>query len=93
MLFKGYIMKYVKQGSFTTQQFSIDETVTETEDVINIAKNIIKNISDVSDDIKKEIRLAITNLNEAEEYLNHIRKKTDIALKFVPKETQEKEYL
>lgn len=86
-------MKYVKQGSFTTKQFSLDETITETEDVIGIAKHIIENISDISDDIKKEIRLAITNLNEAEEYLNHIRKKTEIALKFVPKETQEKEYL
>ena len=86
-------MKYVKQGSFTTRQFSIDETVTEVEDVISIAKDIIKNISDISDDTKKELKLAITNLNEAEEYLDCIRKKTSIALKFVPKETQEKEYL
>ncbi|MBR4624228.1 MAG: hypothetical protein IKO56_01665 [Alphaproteobacteria bacterium] len=86
-------MKYVKQGSFTTRQFSIDETVTEVEDVISIAKDIIKNISDISDDAKKELKLAITNLNEAEEYLDCIRKKTEIALKFVPKETQEKEYL
>ena len=86
-------MKYVKQGSFTTRQFSIDETVTEVEDVISIAKCIIENISDISDDTKKELKLAITNLNEAEEYLDCIRKKTEIALKFVPKETQEKEYL
>ena len=86
-------MKYVKQGSFTTRQFSIDETVTEVEDVISIAADIIKNISDISDDAKKELKLAITNLNEAEEYLDCIRKKTEIALKFVPKETQEKEYL
>ena len=86
-------MKYVKQGSFTTKQFSLDETITETEDVIGIAEHIIENISDISDDIKKELKLALTNLSEAEEYLNHIRKKTDIALKFVPKETQEKEYL
>ena len=86
-------MKYVKQGSFTTRQFSIDETVTEVEDTISIAKNIIKNISDISDNTKKELKLAITNLNEAEEYLDCIRKKTEIALKFVPKETQEKEYL
>lgn len=86
-------MKYVKQGSFTTRQFSIDETVTEVEDVISIAKDIIKNISDISDDAKKELKLAITNLNEAEEYLDCIRKKTKIALKFVSKEIQEKEYL
>ena len=86
-------MKYVKQGSFTTRQFSIDETVTEVEDVISIAKDIIKNISDISDDAKKELKLAIINLNEAEEYLDCIRKKIEIALKFVPKETQEKEYL
>ena len=86
-------MKYVKQGSFTTKQFSLDETITETEDVINIAKDIIKNISDISDDIKKELKLALTNLNEAEEYLHYIRQKTEIALKFVPKETQEQEFL
>ena len=86
-------MKYVKQGSFTTRQFSIDETVTEVEDIISIAKDIIKNISDISDNTKKELKLAITNLNEAEEYLDCIRKKTEIALKFVPKEIQEKEYL
>ena len=86
-------MKYVKQGCFTTKHFSLDETVTETEDVINIAKDIIKNISDVSDDTKKELKLALTNLSEAEEYLNYIRQKIKIALNFVPKETQEQEFL
>ena len=49
-------MKYVKSGTgiFTTEQFSIDETITEVDDVVAIAQNIIKNITDVSGDTKKE---------------------------------------
>ena len=35
-------MKYVKSGTFTTKQFSIEETITETRDVIGIAQDIIK---------------------------------------------------
>ncbi|MBQ6736752.1 MAG: hypothetical protein IJQ90_04705 [Alphaproteobacteria bacterium] len=86
-------MKYVKPGPFTTKQFSIEETITETEDVIGIAKDVIKKIPNIPDNIKKELKLALTNLDNAEEYLRYIRKKTDIALQFVPEKIQEQEYL
>lgn len=86
-------MKYTKPGVFTTEQFSIEETITETEDVVQIAKDVIKNITGVSDDAKKEIQLAINNLDQAIDYLGHIRRKTDIALPFVPQDVQEKNCL
>lgn len=86
-------MKYVKSGTFTTKQFSIEETIVETDDVISIAKDIIKKITNVPSDIQEELNLAITNLDEATEYLGHIKRKTDIALKFVPQDVQEKEFL
>ncbi len=87
-------MKYSnKTGIFTTDQFSISETITETEDVILIAKDIIKNIDNVSDDVKKELNLSIKNLDQASNYLKHIKRKTDVALKFVPKDVQDKECL
>ena len=86
-------MKYVKSGQFTTNMFSIEETITETRDVINIATDIIKNISDVPNDINKSLDLVLNNLNQATSYLDHIQRKTDIALHFVPQDVQEKEYL
>lgn len=86
-------MKYVMPGMFTTDQFSIEETITETEDVVQIAKDVIKKITDVSDDVKKELNLAIDNLDQATDYLRHVRRKTDIALNFVPQDVQEKHCL
>lgn len=86
-------MKYVKQGVFTTEQFSIAETITETEDVVLIAKDVLEKITNVSGDIKKELDLAINNLNQATDYLKHIKRKSDIALEYVPTDIQEKEYL
>lgn len=83
-------MKYVKQGNFTTEQQSIAETITETQDVILIAKDVL---SKISGDFQKEIDLAIKNLNQATDYLKHIKRKTDIALTFVPEDVQEKEFL
>ena len=83
-------MKYVKQGNFTTEQQSIAETITETQDVILIAKDVL---SKISGDFQKEIDLAIKNLNQATGYLKHIKRKTDIALTFVPEDVQEKEFL
>ena len=77
-------MKYVKSGTFTTKQFSIDETLTEIDDCVRIALNCIKN-----DDLK----LAQTNLKKLEDYLAHIRRKVKIALKYVPESVQEKEFL
>lgn len=86
-------MKYVKSGGFTTQQFSIKETITELDDVIVIALDTLKNIDNVSGDIKKELDLAINNLNQATDYLGYIKRKTDITLKYVPNDIQEKEFL
>ena len=83
-------MKYVKQGNFTTEQQSIAETITETQDVILIAKDVL---SKISGDFQKEIDLVIKNLNQATDYLKHIKRKTDIALTFVPEDVQEKECL
>ncbi len=83
-------MKYVKQGNFTTEQLSIAETITETQDVILIAKDIL---SKISGDFQKEIDLAMNNLDQATNCLKHIKHKTDIALTFVPEDVQEKEFL
>ena len=88
-------MKYVKSGTFTTEQLSIAETITETQDVILIAKEVIENIKNVSDDVKKDLELALAdnNLDQASDYLRHINRKSDIALTFVPTDIQEKEFL
>lgn len=85
-------MKYVKTGSFSTQQMSIDETITELNDVIAIARNILSSL-DVPQNVRKEIGTALLNLKEAESYIPHIRKKVKIAMKYVPKDIQEQEYL
>ena len=81
-------MKYVKESTF--EQSSIEELIVETDDVIGIAKDVL---SKISGDSKKEIDLAINNLNQAINYLKHIKRKTDIALTFVPKDVKEKEFL
>jgi hypothetical protein len=86
-------MKYVKSGTFTTAQLSIVETITETCDVIAIATDIIKNISDVPNDAKKSLDLALQNLDQTTDYLDSIERKTEIALCFVPEDIQEKEFL
>ena len=87
-------MKYVKQpGISTSEQLSIVETITETRDVIAIATDIIKNISDVPNDVKKNLNLALKNLNQTAGYLDHIERKAEIALRFVPTDVQEKEFL
>ena len=77
-------MKYVKSGTFTTKQFSIDETLTEISDVVAIAQSCIKN---------GDLKLAQTNLKEVEDYIKHIRHKVEIALKYVPLDAQEREFL
>ena len=77
-------MKYVKSGTFTTKQFSIDETLTEVDDVVTIALDCIK---------KGDLKLAETNLKSVEDYLIHIRSKVKIALKYVPESVQEQEFL
>ncbi len=77
-------MKYVKSGTFTTKHFSIDETLMEIGDVVTIALDCIK---------KNDLKLAQTNLGEVENYITHIRRKVEIALKYVPADVQEKEFL
>ena len=57
-------MKYVKSGTFTTKQFSIDETLTEISDVVAIAQSCIKN---------GDLKLAETNLNQVADYVKHAR--------------------
>jgi len=86
-------MKYVESGNFTTEQLSISETIIEARDVICIAKNVIEKITNVSDDVKKELGLAINNLDQATDYLKHIKHKSDIALSFVQTDIKEKEFL
>ena len=86
-------MKYIKSGNFTTEQLSISETIMETNDVVGIAKDIIEKIINVPDDVKKELDLAINNLNKASDYLKNIKHKTDIALDCVPTDIKEKEFL
>lgn len=83
-------MKYVSSGNFTTKQLSISETITEISDVINIVKDIIQKIK--SDD-SNGLDLALNNLNQAIHYLKYVEEKTNIALKYVPTDIQEKEYL
>ena len=77
-------MKYVKSGTFTTKQFSIDETLTEISDVVTIALDCIKN---------GDLKLAQTNLATIEDYIKHIRPKVKVAMKYVPANVQEKEFL
>lgn len=77
-------MKYVKSGTFTTKHFSIDETLTEISDVVTIALHCIKN---------GDLKSAQTNLNQVEDYIKHIRSKVEVALKYVPADIQEKEFL
>ena len=87
-------MKYVKSpGAFSTSQFSISETVAEVDDVVSIAKDIIQKIDNVPDDVKQELKLALTNLDQATNYLSHIKRKIDIVLQYVPLDVQEKECL
>ena len=81
-------MEYAKLGTF--EQSSIEELIIETDDVIGIAKDVL---SKISGDSQKEIDLAINNLDQATNYLKHIKRKTDIALTFVPKDVKEKEFL
>lgn len=55
------------------QKFTLDELPQELLDVINIARDIIKNIDNVSADVAKELKQAITYLNAAEKYATRIR--------------------
>ncbi len=98
MKFEGRNMKYVKDGSFTTQEMSMLETLQELEDVVGIAKIMCRSIykdgtGNVSQSTRGEAKYGYTNLNETEEYIKYLRKKIKIALEHIPTEIQEKEYL
>ena len=98
MKFEGHNMKYIKDGSFTTQEMSMLETLQELEDVVGIAKIMCRSIykdgtGNVSQSTRGDAKYAHTNLDEAEEYISFLRKKIKIALEHVPNEIQEQEYL
>lgn len=77
-------MKYTKDNEpFTIQELSILETLQELEDVVHIAKIMCRGENDA----------AYKNLAEAEDYITYLRNKIHIALKHVPSDIQEKEYL
>lgn len=86
-------MKYVKSGNFTTKQLSISETIIETSDVINIAKDIIQKLISEQNNKSQDLMLVLNNLNQATSYLKFIEDKTSITLNFVPADIQEKEFL
>ncbi len=78
-------MKYTKGfGTFTTEQMSILETLQEIKDVVTIAK---------IEAPKGNVKLAITNLDAALDYIGHVRRKVEIALRHVPESVQEKYFL
>ena len=55
------------------QKFTLAELPQELLDVINIARDIIRNIDNVPADVAKELKQAITYLNVAEKYATRIR--------------------
>ena len=77
-------MQYNNSSIVKTEQFSIAETLQELSDVIAIAKATIET---------GDTKLALANLSAAEQYIAHIKRKIDTALKHVPKDVQEKEFL
>lgn len=98
MKFKGHNMTYVKEGTFTTQEMSMLETLQELADVVGIAKIMCRSIykdgtGTVSESTRHEAKYAYTNLDEAEEYISFLRKKIKIALEHVPENIQKQEYL
>ena len=82
-------MKYVGGGTFTTEEFSIYETIQEVMDVVGIAKDVAQRVPLTP----KDLEYAIDRLKEAEYYLEYVRKKVNKALKYVPEDVQEKEHL
>ena len=85
-------MKYVSGGPFDSKQLSIDETITEISDTVEIARITANNLRG-NGTAEKELDLIITNLDAAQDYLSLVRRKVDIALKIVPNDVQKKEYL
>ena len=82
-------MKWTNVGTFTTEELSTQETITEIRDVVGIAETIAKGISPAPEDLKH----ALIMLEQVEHYMPYLIKKVDKALKYVPEDIQEKEHL
>jgi hypothetical protein len=82
-------MKYVKEArQFTTEEFSIQETIIEIKDVLWIVEAYLKEPVDARD-----LKSAHNLLETALDYLKYVSKKVDKTLKYVPSDIQEKENL
>lgn len=77
----------------TTKELSISQTIAEAQDVIAISKHTLNCMQNLSGEIKKEVEFAVNQLSQAENYLSHIKQKTDIALKFIPDDMKQKNHL
>ena len=90
-------MKYVKDGvECETQELSMLETLRELADVVHIAKMMCRGIhkdGGMPDSARGDAESAYKNLDDAEEYISFLRKKTQIALEHVPEDIQKQEYL
>lgn len=73
--------------------FSVRECVVEAADVVAIAKLVIRGIDDTSDRARRELKQALANLNQAEYYIERIKKGIDIMMPFVPADVQKKKNL
>ena len=58
------------------QKFTLAELPQELLDVIDIARDIIKNIDNVPDDVANKLKLVIINLDAAKKYAVRIRDET-----------------
>lgn len=58
------------------QKFTLAELLQELLDVIDIARDIIKNIDNVPDDVANKLKLVIINLDAAKKYAVRIRDET-----------------
>lgn len=55
-------------GGTDMQKFTLAELPQELLDVIDIARDIIKNIDNVPDDVANKLKLVIINLDAAKKY-------------------------
>ncbi len=58
------------------QKFTLAELPQELLDVIDIARDIIKNIDNMPDDVANKLKLVIINLDAAKKYAVRIRDET-----------------
>ena len=77
-------MKYTQSPKYTTAEESISETLAEINDVIAIARTAIDS---------GDKKMAITNLDAATNYIEHIKHKVEIALLHVPEDIKQANFL